>query len=37
MQQSHYKQSDFEKIKSGLLKIGYSHNGNQGIEERDVF
>lgn len=31
------KQSDFEKIKSALLKIGYYHNGNQGIEDRDVF
>lgn len=31
------KQLDFEKIKSGLLKIGYYHNGNQGIEDRDVF
>lgn len=28
---------DFEEIKSGLLKIGYYHNGNQGIEDRDVF
>jgi len=31
------KQQDFEKIKSGLEKIGYCHNGNQGIEDRDVF
>jgi GrpB-like predicted nucleotidyltransferase (UPF0157 family) len=31
------KHFDFEKIKSGLLKIGYYHNGNQGIEDRDVF
>ena len=31
------KQSDFEKIKFGLEKIGYYHNGNQGIEDRDVF
>ncbi len=31
------KQLDFEKIKWGLLKIGYYHNGNQGIEYRDVF
>ncbi|RIA09530.1 GrpB-like predicted nucleotidyltransferase (UPF0157 family) [Flavobacteriaceae bacterium MAR_2010_72] len=29
--------SDFEPIKSKLEKIGYYHNGNQGIEERDVF
>ena len=27
----------FEKIKSGLIKIGYSHKGNQGIEKREVF
>lgn len=31
------RQSDFGKIKSGLEKIGYFHNGNQGIEHRDVF
>ncbi len=30
-------QADFQKIKSGLEKIGYYHNGNQGIEDRDVF
>ncbi len=29
--------ASFEKIKSGLEKIGYYHNGNQGIEDRDVF
>jgi GrpB-like predicted nucleotidyltransferase (UPF0157 family) len=29
--------SDFEKIKSGLERIGYDHHGNQGIEGRDVF
>lgn len=28
---------EFEKIKSGLKKIGYYHNGNQGIEKREVF
>ncbi len=28
---------EFEKIKLGLEKIGYYHNGNQGIEDRDVF
>lgn len=33
----YFKQSDFEKIKSGLEKTGYYHNGNQGIEDRDVF
>lgn len=31
------KKSDFEKIKSALLRIGYYHNGNQGIEDREVF
>lgn len=30
-------QADFEKIKSGLENIGYYHNGNQGIEDREVF
>jgi GrpB-like predicted nucleotidyltransferase (UPF0157 family) len=29
--------ADFEKIKQGLEKIGYYHNGNQGLEGRDVF
>ena len=29
--------ADFEKIKFGLEKAGYYHNGNQGIEDRDVF
>jgi GrpB-like predicted nucleotidyltransferase (UPF0157 family) len=33
----YYKKLGFEKIKSELLKIGYYHNGNQGIEDRDVF
>ncbi len=28
---------DFEDIKSKLEKIGYCHNGNQGIINRDVF
>ncbi|MBM1108198.1 GrpB family protein [Aurantibacter crassamenti] len=28
---------EFEKIKSHLIKIGYYHNGNQGIENREVF
>jgi GrpB-like predicted nucleotidyltransferase (UPF0157 family) len=31
------KQLDFEKIKLKLERIGYYHNGNQGIEDRDVF
>ena len=28
---------NFEKIKQGLEKIGYSHHGNQGLEGREVF
>ena len=31
------EQPDFERIKSRLENIGYYHNGNQGIEARDVF
>lgn len=31
------KQLSFEKIKSELERTGYYHNGNQGIEDRDVF
>jgi len=27
----------FEEIKNGLEKIGYFHNGNQGIDNREVF
>ncbi|MFT4205081.1 MAG: GrpB family protein, partial [Chitinophagaceae bacterium] len=30
-------QSEYEKIKLRLEKIGYYHNGNQGIEDREVF
>lgn len=30
-------QLDFEKIKLGLQKIGYYHNGNQEIKDREVF
>lgn len=30
-------ESEFKKIKSGLISIGYFHNGNQGIEDREVF
>ena len=33
----YFNQLDFEKIKLGLEKIGYHHNGNQGIKDRDVF
>ena len=29
--------ADFEKIKTRLEKLGYYHNGNQGIKDRDVF
>mgnify|MGYP001809793020 FL=1 len=28
---------DFQSIKTALEAIGYSHNGNQGIEDREVF
>ena len=28
---------DFDTIKTALEKLGYYHNGNQGIEEREVF
>ncbi len=31
------EQADFDKIKLRLEKIGYYHNGNQGIKDRDVF
>ena len=31
------KQPDFEIIKNRLENFGYYHNGNQGIEDRDVF
>ncbi len=30
-------EADFEKIRSGLKKTGYYHNGNQGIKDREVF
>ena len=30
-------ESEFKKIKSGLISIGYYHNGDQGIEMREVF
>lgn len=30
-------ESELEKIKSGLINLGYDHNGNQGIEKREVF
>jgi GrpB-like predicted nucleotidyltransferase (UPF0157 family) len=31
------EQKCFEDIKTRLLHLGYYHNGNQGIEDRDVF
>ncbi|MFK7770506.1 MAG: GrpB family protein [Saprospiraceae bacterium] len=33
----YYNDLDFPKIKSGLSEIGYFHNGNQGIPNREVF
>ncbi len=30
-------ESDFEKLKFRLEKLGYYYNGNQGIEDREVF
>jgi GrpB-like predicted nucleotidyltransferase (UPF0157 family) len=33
----YWKQEDFIKIKFELENIGYYHNGNQGIEDREVF
>ena len=30
-------QMQFEKIKLALIKLGYYHNGNQGIVDREVF
>jgi GrpB-like predicted nucleotidyltransferase (UPF0157 family) len=34
---SHENEAEFDKIKARLLELGYYHNGNQGIEEREVF
>jgi len=33
----HENVEEFDLIKSRLINIGYYHNGNQGIEEREVF
>jgi GrpB-like predicted nucleotidyltransferase (UPF0157 family) len=33
----HRENTDFEKVKSSLEKLGYYYNGNQGIEGREVF
>jgi GrpB-like predicted nucleotidyltransferase (UPF0157 family) len=30
-------ESEFENINAGLLRLGYRHHGNQGIEKREVF
>jgi GrpB-like predicted nucleotidyltransferase (UPF0157 family) len=32
-----YKFEDFEKVKVALQKLGYYHNGNQGVPDREVF
>jgi GrpB-like predicted nucleotidyltransferase (UPF0157 family) len=34
---SHENEAEFDKIKARLLELGYHHNGNQGIEQREVF
>lgn len=33
----YFSESDFIPINEGLQEIGYYHNGNQGIEGREVF
>lgn len=33
----YYQGSDFQGITNNLDSIGYSHNGNQGVEGREVF
>lgn len=33
----YFQQVDFEHIKARLERLGYYHNGNQGIEDREVF
>ncbi len=33
----YYQPDAFEKISWGLTQIGYYHNGNQGIDNREVF
>lgn len=33
----HQHNAEFDNIKNRLLSIGYYHNGNQGIEGREVF
>ena len=33
----HEKSASFKEIKMGLEKLGYYHNGNQGIQGREVF
>jgi GrpB-like predicted nucleotidyltransferase (UPF0157 family) len=34
---SHENEAEFDKIKARLLELGYHHNGNQGIEQLEVF
>jgi GrpB-like predicted nucleotidyltransferase (UPF0157 family) len=31
------RKTPFEKVKIRLIKVGYHHNGHQGIEQREVF
>ncbi|MGE0929279.1 GrpB family protein [Peijinzhouia sedimentorum] len=31
------KATEFEAIKTGLINLGYFHNGDQGIAQREVF
>lgn len=33
----YHESSDFERIKNNLEAIGYFHNGNQGVDGREVF
>lgn len=33
----HVHRSDFQRIRAGLEKLGYYHNGDQGVEDREVF
>lgn len=33
----YFNHFDFEKIKTGLSNIGYFHNGDQGIPQREAF
>ena len=33
----YFDNSDFEEIKKALEQLGYFHNGNQGVKDREVF